>query len=72
MNKIIATIVSFFFPGIGQALQGEVKLGIIIFIVYLILSYLLSFVLNLGTIATVILLIICIAAAYHTYTLPEN
>lgn len=42
VSPIVAAIISFFFPGIGQVVQGETKKGIIMFvaaIISIILTY---------------------------------
>jgi TM2 domain-containing membrane protein YozV len=36
-NAILAAILSFFFPGIGQIYAGEMQKGIIFFVIFLIL-----------------------------------
>lgn len=36
MNKKLIMIISFFFPGIGQIILGEVKKGIVMLIIYII------------------------------------
>ena len=66
VNPIIAAIISFFLPGIGQILQGaDVKKGIIMFIIAIVLSYLLmNF---LGSLGNIIYLLYAIYAAYDAY-----
>ena len=63
---IIAAIISFFLPGIGQIIQGaDVKKGIIMFIIAIVLSYLLmNF---LGSLGNIIYLLYAIYAAYDAY-----
>ena len=36
VSPIVAAIISFFFPGIGQVVQGETKKGIIMFVACLL------------------------------------
>ena len=66
VNPIIAAIISFFLPGIGQIIQGaDVKKGIIMFIIAIVLSYLLmNF---LGSLGNIIYLLYAIYAAYDAY-----
>ncbi len=66
-SGIIPAIISFFFPGIGQALTDGKPTGkwILIFIVVLIIEILLSQ--YLGLIGTVINIIISLVFAYDAY-----
>ena len=59
VSPIVAAIISFFFPGIGQVVQGETKKGII----SIILTY------ALGTIGNIIYLIYAVYAAYDAYNM---
>lgn len=66
VSPIVAAIISFFFPGIGQVVQGETKKGIIMFvaaIILIILTY------ALGTIGNIIYLIYAVYAAYDAYNM---
>ena len=38
VSPIVAAIISFFFPGIGQVVQGETKKGIIMFVAAIVIS----------------------------------
>lgn len=66
-SGIIPAIISFFFPGIGQALTDGKPTGkwILIFIVILIIEILLSFL--LGLIGSVISIVISLVFAYDAY-----
>ena len=66
-SGIIPAIISFFFPGIGQALTDGKPTGkwIAVFIIVLIVEILLSFL--LGLIGSIIALIISIVFAYDAY-----
>ena len=55
VSPIVAAIISFFFPGIGQVVQGETKKGIIMFVAAIVLSIILTY--ALGTIGNIIYLI---------------
>ena len=63
VSPIVAAIISFILPGIGQVVQGETKKGIIMFVISLILAVLLQYVSLLG----IIYLIYAIYAAYDAY-----
>lgn len=67
-NAILAAILSFLFPGIGQIYAGAMQKGIIFFVIFLILvalTYMVSFY------ASIIELIFAIYAAYDAYTLAK-
>ncbi|MCQ2971210.1 hypothetical protein SAMN05216439_0145 [Methanobrevibacter gottschalkii] len=66
VNPIIAAIISFFLPGIGQIIQGaDVKKGIIMFVIAIILGWLL--VNFLGSLGNIIYCIYALYAAYDAY-----
>ena len=67
VSPIVAAIISFFFPGIGQVVQGETKKGIIMFVAAIVLSIILTY--ALGTIGYIIYLIYAIYAAYDAYNM---
>lgn len=69
MKSILATILSFFLPGLGQIVLGETKKGIIFLVLAFILSYVI--VTFLGTIGSVIYLVYVIYAAYDAYKLAN-
>ena len=67
-NAILAAILSFLFPGIGQIYAGEMQKGIIFFVIFLILvalTYTVSFYVS------IIELIFAIYAAYDAYMLAK-
>lgn len=66
-SGIIPAIISFFFPGIGQALTDGKPTGkwIAVFVIVIIVEILLS--LFLGLIGSIIALIISIVFAYDAY-----
>ena len=55
VSPIVAAIISFFFPGIGQVVQGETQKGIIMFVAAIVISIILTY--ALGTIGNIIYLI---------------
>lgn len=67
VNPTVAAIISFFLPGIGQAIQGETKKGIIMFVLYLIIGSILIY--GIGMIGQIICIIFAIWAAYDAYKL---
>ena len=67
VSPIVAAIISFFFPGIGQVVQGETKKGIIMFVAAIVISIILTY--ALGTIGNIIYLIYAVYAAYDAYNL---
>ncbi|MDO5854594.1 MAG: hypothetical protein Q4Q48_02450 [Methanobrevibacter smithii] len=54
VSPIVAAIISFFFPGIGQVVQGETQKGIIMFVAAIVISIILTY--ALGTIGNIIYL----------------
>jgi TM2 domain-containing membrane protein YozV len=67
-NAILAAILSFFFPGIGQIYAGAMQKGIIFFVIFLILIALYYMV---SVYIGIIELIFAIYAAYDAYTLAK-
>ena len=64
VSPIIAAVISFLLPGIGQVVQGETKKGLIMFVIAIILSALSLYVLAL---CYIISFIYTIYAAYDAY-----
>ncbi len=67
VSPIVAAIISFFFPGIGQVVQGETQKGIIMFVAAIVISIILTY--ALGTIGNIIYLIYAVYAAYDAYNM---
>ncbi len=67
-NPILAAILSFIIPGLGQAYAGDVKKGVI-FIVIAIILFILAF--FTGFLTSIIDLIFSIYAAYDAYKLAQ-
>ncbi len=67
-NPILAAIISFIFPGIGQIYAGKLQKGIIMFVIFIILAAI-----NLLGIPFVwiISLIYAIYAAYDAYQIAK-
>lgn len=65
VNPLIAAILSFIIPGLGQIIAGETKKGIIFFVIALILGALSGVIIFIG----VIYFIYAIYVAYDAYKL---
>lgn len=63
VSPIVAAIISFILPGIGQVVQGETKKGIIMFVIAIILNAILIQV----PLIAVISIIYSLYAAYDAY-----
>lgn len=70
MNSIIAAILSFIIPGLGQVISGEVQRGIVLFIIALIMGLIASFIFK-SWIVNIINILIAIYAAYDAYQLNQ-
>ena len=70
-NAILAAILSFFIPGLGQAYAGDIKKGIIFFVIALVLGIIIVYVLGGATWAYIISLIYEIYAAYDAYQMAQ-
>lgn len=70
VNAILAAILSFFIPGLGQALAGDVKKGIVFFIIFVVLALLLWFVTQ-SLIVYIIDFIYSLYAAYDAYQMAQ-
>ena len=65
-NGILAAILSFIIPGLGQAYAGDIKKGIIFFIVAIVIIFIATFVFRMWIIY-ILSLIISLYAAYDAY-----
>ena len=66
VNAILAAVLSFFIPGLGQAVAGDIKKGIIFFVIAIILAAIVSFVFR-SWIVNIIGLLYSLYAAYDAY-----
>lgn len=66
LKAIICAILSFFIPGLGQAIGGDIQKGIILFVVALIVGILAAFVFK-EWLVYIINLLISLYAAYDAY-----
>ena len=65
-NGILAAILSFIIPGLGQAYAGDIKKGIIFFIAAILIIFIATFVFRMWIIY-ILSLIISSYAAYDAY-----
>lgn len=65
-NSIIAAVLSFFIPGLGQALSGEILKGIVFFIIAIVLGAIVMLVFK-NWMASIINLIYSLYVAYDAY-----
>ena len=68
MNPILAAILSFIIPGLGQAIVGDVKKGVIFFVIAIVLLIIAFF--TVGMLG-IILLVFQIYAAYDAYKMAQ-
>ena len=71
VNAILAAILSFIIPGLGQAVAGDIKKGIIFFVIAIALGLIVSFIFGQGSFAYIINLIYAIYAAYDAYQMAQ-
>ena len=69
-NKYLAAVFSFFIPGLGQAYAGEIKKGILYFILALVVLFIVSFIF-VDWFYYVVDLLISVYAAYDAYLLAD-
>lgn len=69
-NEILAAILSFFIPGLGQAYAGDIKKGVIFFVIAVVLALIVTFVLQ-GIIMSIIDIAFSIYAAYDAYQMAK-
>ena len=70
-NAILAAILSFFIPGLGQAYAGDIKKGVIFFVIAIVLGLIIMYVLGGAAWALIISLIYDIYAAYDAYQMAQ-
>lgn len=68
-NEILAAILSFFIPGLGQAYAGDIKKGAIFFVIAVVI-FIISF--FTGFLLAPISLIYGIYAAYDAYKMASQ
>lgn len=70
VNAILAAILSFFIPGLGQALAGDIKKGIIFFVVAIALGIIINFVFR-SFFASIINILYSLYVAYDAYQMAQ-
>lgn len=71
LKAIICAILSFFIPGLGQAIAGDLKKGIVFFLAALIVGILAAWVFRQWLVG-IINLLISIYAAYDAYMMASE
>ncbi|SFL42612.1 hypothetical protein SAMN02910297_00853 [Methanobrevibacter olleyae] len=71
VNAIIAAILSFIIPGLGQAVAGDIKKGIIFFVVALVIGCIAVFIFR-SWVVNIIQFIYAIYAAYDAYGMAQE
>lgn len=72
VNAILAAVLSFIIPGLGQAIAGDIKKGIILFVIALVLGLVLQFIFGFGIISGIIGIIYDLYAAYDAYQVAQG
>lgn len=70
-NSIVAAILSFFIPGLGQFYCGSLMKGILMFVMGIILAIIISLIFREG-IYYIFSLLYCIYAAYDAYNMAKD
>ena len=70
-NSILAAVLSFLVPGLGQAYAGDIKKGIMFFIIFLVIIALYVYFLNRYLPFNIIELVFGLYAAYDGYKMAE-
>ncbi len=71
VNAILAAILSFFIPGLGQALAGDIKKGVIFFVIAIVLGFILGWIFGMGIITYIVALLYDLYAAYDAYNMAK-
>lgn len=70
-NSIVAAILSFFIPGLGQFYCGSLMKGILMFVLGIILAIIISMIFR-GDIYYIVNLLYSIYAAYDAYNMAKE
>ena len=70
VNAIIAAVLSFFIPGLGQALAGDIKKGIIFFVIALVLAGIATLIFR-SWLVNLIEIVYSVYAAYDAYQMAQ-
>ena len=66
----LAAVLSFFIPGLGQALNGKIQKGVILLVIALILHFVIAYLIN-NRFGMIIQIAYSLYAAYDAYQLSE-
>lgn len=69
-HPILAAVLSFFIPGLGQALAGDIKKGIIFFIIAILIACFASLIFR-HWIVWIIDILYALFAAYDAYNMAQ-
>ena len=69
-NAILAAILSFLIPGLGQAYAGDIKKGLIFFVILVIIAIIASIIFR-HWVVWLIDLLYCLYAAYDAYQMAQ-
>ena len=69
VNPILAAILSFLIPGLGQIIGGDTKNGIILLVAWFILDVVEYMLMPTNKLVIIMSIILSIYAAYHAYKL---
>ncbi len=70
MNAILAAILSFFIPGLGQAVSGDIKKGVIMFVACVVILAIAGLIFR-HWILYIIDILYCLYAAYDAYMMNQ-
>lgn len=70
VNAILAAVLSFFIPGLGQALAGDAKKGLMLFIIAILFAILSWFIFN-NWVVHIIGILYSLYAAYDAYVMAK-
>ena len=70
VNAMLAAILSFFIPGLGQAIAGDIKKGIIFFVVAIALGIIVKLVFK-SLFASIINILYSLYVAYDAYQMSQ-
>lgn len=70
VNAILAAVLSFLIPGLGQAVAGDIKKGVIFFVIALVVWAIASLIFR-HWIVWIIDVLYCLYAAYDAYQMAQ-
>ena len=70
VNAILAGILSFFIPGLGQALAGDIQKGIIFFVIAIVLGAVATLIFR-SWVVNIIQILYALFAAYDAYQMAQ-